>query len=333
MIAQLTKSYLKLGFSKVYQRLLAYFLFEGRPLTTKGRFINKFVFFFFKVIDVLTPSRAYPPVGFLVGVGRSGTTILGKVLSAQTDIAYLNEPKAAWHFAFKNEDLIGSYSKENNLVSLRPHLSQEKNGASRLMKIYSIFQWLTGTKLVLDKYPELIYRHKELKNVLPEAKCIAIIRNGYAVANSIEKWNALHSSLENGQEANWWGLEDRKWTILVNDIIKNPSFSHWEGALRNLIDNTQRGIVEWWYASRELQILRDKKSDQLLIVRYEDLFENKVDSIKEILDFLELTMSVKLELFIQTELREKKGNYTKPSIPPFMKEDFREIQNAFGYEI
>ena len=48
---------------------------------------------------------------FIVGTGRSGTTILGKILSVHKQVAFLNEPKALWFFANKEDDLIGSYSK------------------------------------------------------------------------------------------------------------------------------------------------------------------------------------------------------------------------------
>ena len=37
--------------------------------------------------------------------------ILGKILSVHKQVAFLNEPKALWFFANKEDDLIGSYSK------------------------------------------------------------------------------------------------------------------------------------------------------------------------------------------------------------------------------
>ncbi|MBK7854454.1 MAG: sulfotransferase [Bacteroidetes bacterium] len=81
MIAQLNKHYPRISLFKTYQRLVAYFLFEGRPLTTKGQWFNTFVKAWLKfVISISKPELKHPPV-FIIGTGRSGTTLLGMLLS------------------------------------------------------------------------------------------------------------------------------------------------------------------------------------------------------------------------------------------------------------
>lgn len=44
MIAPIDTDYLRYGLARTARRLASYLLFEGRPLTTKGRFINAAVF-------------------------------------------------------------------------------------------------------------------------------------------------------------------------------------------------------------------------------------------------------------------------------------------------
>ncbi len=44
MVAQIDFDYIRQRPTKLISRLLSYALFEGRPLTTKGRWINPLVF-------------------------------------------------------------------------------------------------------------------------------------------------------------------------------------------------------------------------------------------------------------------------------------------------
>ena len=99
---------------KAVTRLMSYAFFEGRPVTTKGRWINPLVFSILK--NVATNKNRYRPVEkpiFILGTGRSGTTILGIVLSMHREVGYLNEPKAIWHLIHPHEDIIGNYSQTN----------------------------------------------------------------------------------------------------------------------------------------------------------------------------------------------------------------------------
>ena len=112
MIAQLSKIYIDYKPTKTISRLVSYFLFEGRPLSTKGQFINPILLIFYRIIQFLPQLKKIQKPVFIIGMGRSGTTVLGKVLSLHSDLGFLNEPKAMWYFANNQDDLIGSYSDE-----------------------------------------------------------------------------------------------------------------------------------------------------------------------------------------------------------------------------
>ena len=111
MVAQIDYLYLKTRPSKVIPRLLSYALFEGRPVTTKGQWINPLVSNLFSVAKNLPQLKKVEKPIFIIGTGRSGTTILGVVLSMHKDVGFLNEPKALWHKIYSQEDLVGSYSR------------------------------------------------------------------------------------------------------------------------------------------------------------------------------------------------------------------------------
>ncbi len=97
MIAQIDREYLSYGFARTARRLASYGLYEGRPLTTKGRFINPLVFTWLNILAALPGEPVVRQPIFITGLGRSGTTILGILLSVHREVGYLNEPKALWH--------------------------------------------------------------------------------------------------------------------------------------------------------------------------------------------------------------------------------------------
>jgi hypothetical protein len=75
MIAQLDRLFISLSKKKTYTRLVSYF-FEGRPLTTKGRWINPLVFLVYRILARFKLGcRKVDPV-YILGTGRSGTTDL-----------------------------------------------------------------------------------------------------------------------------------------------------------------------------------------------------------------------------------------------------------------
>ena len=84
MIAQINPLYIKTRPTKVLTRLISYAFFEGRPVTTKGRWINPLVFSILKEKrspqTIVNTNPLKKPI-FILGTGRSGTTILGIVLS------------------------------------------------------------------------------------------------------------------------------------------------------------------------------------------------------------------------------------------------------------
>lgn len=330
MIAQINRSYIKLGFLTVYQRLLSYFMFEGRPLTTRGRWINSLVFFIFRIFNLLPVLNPEISPVFLVGIGRSGTTILGKLLSAHSKIGYLNEPKAIWHHSFGNEDLVGNYASPTTETLLRPDLTTDQNDALKLKKLYSWYQKLARTAILVDKYPELIFRVDELMKIFPQTKFIAIVRNGYAVGESIYEWSERHG--DNEKSTDWWGQNDRKWNIFVHDILSNPKWSHFESNIKNQISYEERGVIEWWYSMNELQFCIEKFPENFHIVRYEDLCDQPEKEINKVLNYIGVSMESKMMTFVEKEINSVQRTPKSTLVPTFIKEEFIKMQVAFGYE-
>lgn len=288
MIAQLTWEYVQARPWKAANRLISYAAFEGRPVTTRGRWINPFVFAVLgggKRLPALRPVRN--PV-FVVGTGRSGTSILGLVLSMHRDVGFLNEPKALWHAVHPHEDLIGSYSRGQARYWLTSaDATPEMRRVAR--RIYSAFLLLSGSRRVVDKYPELIFRVPFVQALFPDARFLFLVRDGWDTCQSIEGWSARRGRVRGGERHDWWGVDDRKWHLLVDQVaLGDPVLRDAVPHLRKTTEHRVRAAVEWTLTMRAgLEILR-LQPESMRLVRYEELTRRPRETLPQVLSFCDL---------------------------------------------
>ncbi len=272
MVAQLDKQYIKIRPLRAIPRLISYALFEGRPLTTKGRWINPFVLQFNRLLAALPFSTVPEAPIFILGTGRSGTTILGKILSLHPDVGFLNEPKLLWHFAYPAEDLNGNYT--NAPAQYRLDDSHATNDVIKKMRrIYRGYEILTGSLRVVDKYPELIFRISFVRKIFPDAKFILLIRNGVDTCRSIAQWSGKYGEYSDAESVDWWGRNDRKWQLLVNDVVANDAvLAPKTSEIAKFTDQVDRAAIEWIVTMREALRLCVQK-DYCYELRYESLMQ------------------------------------------------------------
>ena len=204
MVAQLDSLYVKSRPTKAFSRLIGYLLFEGRPLTTRGRWINPIVAAHLALEKRLPQLKSVRQPVFIVGTGRSGTTILGTILSMHRDVAFLNEPKALWHSVIAADDLIGSYSTGRARYRLGAEIVTDRI-RTQAHKLYGAYLACSLSRRIVDKYPEMIFRVPFLKSIFPDAKFIFLTRHGWDTCHSIENWSLRHGSREDGMTQDWWG--------------------------------------------------------------------------------------------------------------------------------
>lgn len=288
MIAQINRHYIKTRPTKLVSRLLSYGLFEGRPLTTKGQWINPLISFLFEIEKRLPQIKSVKKPVFVVGTGRSGTTILGTVLSMHKDVGFLNEPKALWHSIYPFEDVIGSYTDEMTFYRLDETHVSAKN-IEDAHRLFGAYLFLTGNSKVIDKYPELIFRVPFVKKIFPDAKFLFLVRNGWDTCHSIKKWSMRLGVNKKGQVHDWWGKDNKKWKILVEQIVKKDEYFKGSiNAIENIQDHNDMAIVEWIATMREgLRLLEYCPAD-IHMVRFEDLTQNTPDCLSDIRVFCSL---------------------------------------------
>ena len=291
MIAQLNSNYIKTRPKKALTRLISYAFFEGRPATTKGRWINPFVLSLLN--DISNSKREFKQVKqpiFILGIGRSGTTILGLVLSMHQEVAYLNEPKAIWHVINQKEDVIGSYSQGEGLYRFTSE-DADYETCRRAKQIFGAYLSTTFSQRVVDKYPELIFRVDYVQKLFPDARFIFLIRNGWDTCQSIAAWSERHTVQNNDEIHDWWGVNNRKWELLVEQLVyTDADLYKFATEIRSFNQHLDRAVVEWVITMREGLRLLETTSDCVFTVHFEALTTKPDEVLAELCEFCDLQL-------------------------------------------
>jgi hypothetical protein len=328
MIAQLDKLFIKTSLKKTYTRLVSYFLFEGRPLTTKGRWINKFVFAFFKILKYIPNVKSIQKPVFILGTGRSGTTILGLTLGMHEDVGFLNEPKALWSHIYSGEDIIGSYQKEAGsyyLVESQVDAFIKKKANT----LFGNYLRLSSSKRVVDKYPELIFRTPFVKEIFPDAKFLFLYRNGWDTCHSIKRWSERLGVDKHDETHDWWGLNGRKWNLLCDQVLINdPVLSKQKELISKYTNHVHMAAVEWILTMK--QGLSLQCTDNLLAVKYEEYVSSE-DYRNKILSFCSLEKDHNYARYCDEIL--KLPSIKEPiKLPVEIEYEFLRVMGELGYE-
>ncbi len=267
---------------------------------------------------------------FILGTGRSGTTILGILMSIHKDVGFLNEPKAIWHSINRHEDLIGSYSIDDASYFLDADDADEKQKKS-IHKIYGAYLRTIFSQRVVDKYPELIFRIPYVRALFPDAKFLFLVRNGWDTCGSIKYWSERLGETTDSETHDWWGRDNRKWNLLVEQVFKQDSYYKdvWL-VIDEITSHTDMAALEWIATMRQGLDALEKYPDSILRVDYEKLVESPETSLTVIREFCELA-----EDPVFVEYGQKVLKPVKPKDPfvlhPAIEPLFSETMKVLGY--
>lgn len=324
MVAQIDKAYLRRRPTRLWPRMLSYAFFEGRPLTTRGRWINPLVFALARLLSSLPSLRRVEAPVFILGTGRSGTTILGIVLSMHRDVGFLNEPKALWAGLFPNEDLIGNYNRNPAQYRLDAQAATPSL-VRRAHRIFGAYLRLSGTRRVVDKYPELIFRTGFVRAIFPDAKFLFLSRNGIETCVSIRRWSERLGQRVGGETHDWWGVDDRKWKMLLEQIIpEHPDLAAHTNKLAGL-DQEARAAVEWIVTMREGMRLTAADPRRTLHVPYASLCADPRGWATRLETFLGLPSDLVFEDYASATLSNPSRDLKMP-LPGWLAPIFADVQ-------
>jgi hypothetical protein len=284
MIAQLDRGYVKASGPRTLVRLASYLAFEGRPAAAKGQFVNPLVLAHLRAAARRPAARKVDRPVFVIGMGRSGTTVLGLVLGTHRDVGFLNEPKALWNVIRGDEDIIGTYAPTPGRLRLCS-IDADAGARQRAQSLYSWYLGVTRSRRVVDKYPELIFRTEFVRGLFPDAQLVAITRRPWPTIASVGRWTGTPSDVD----ADWWGVNDRKWQILWKEGVEGETANSdlAELDLGAQTDSHVRAAVEWIVTMRAALTL-DAEEHHLKIISYEKLTEAPAATVGTLLEWLGL---------------------------------------------
>jgi CelD/BcsL family acetyltransferase involved in cellulose biosynthesis len=290
----------------------AYYLSRGTIPRVRARLRNK------STIDGQSPI-------FIIGCGRSGTTLLGDIFSLHQQISYLYEPYYLWAAVDPITDALQLYSRGVHRCLLDSSFVTAK--AER--RFNQLLAPPAGMTLV-EKSPINSLRIGYLDRLVPGARFIHIVRDGINVIRSIEKIAKVTSRIVFRPPLNdWWGIGDAKWTSLVRD---GQSAGYYPDEVEQLITDAQRGAYEWLMSLREVDIWRSHLGSRLVELRYEDLTERPKETIQRITDSMGLSCQASWLEKATADVKSARHNDGEPlTLPPAMCADFNSYEERYGY--
>lgn len=311
MVAQIDRTYLRYNPSVLWPRLLAYTLFEGRPLTTRGQWLNPAILAGYHVWTRWPGNARLKAPVMLYGQGRSGTTLLGKAMGLHPQLAFLNEPKALWHATVGDDDLIGSYSQRPGRYTKTAYDATPRR-AKRTRKAYRAIAALSRRARILDKYPEQIFRDEMVRAIFPDARRIVLLRDPYQTAASVSQWSARNAC----SSTDWWGQDGRKWHLLCNQVLRHDAgLRSVHARLGGFTRQEDRAALEWLACARRAIVLVNEAPDNLHIVRFEKLCDAPVMTMRQLLKFAGLAQDDRVLTYARDHIAPPKP-YPKPQIDP-----------------
>lgn len=235
-----------------------------------------------------------PPPVFIIGCGRSGTTIFGTALGHHPSITYLNEPRHLWDAADPQTDIWSpqAAAQGGKLVFTEADASPEKREI--LQRLFAEEVQRSGRPVLVEKLPINNFRLGFLHGLFPAARYVHIFRNGMEVARSIE---ALC------QQGRWYGQNPRKWDLLVE-------YARGRDETRDLpdlcTDFLHKGLLEWRLSTEAaIAFLNAMPAAAWNEIGYARLLADPVGTMAGVLSFLGLPESEAVQAFVAANIRRR----------------------------
>jgi hypothetical protein len=273
-----------------------------------------------------TPTREVPAPIFIIGCGRSGTTLIGELFAAHPAVSYLFEPYHLWAAIEPAADFVQLYARGEHHCLLDAN-SATVTARRRFRRLMSPPPGFT----LVEKSPINALRIGYLDVVAPGARFVHIVRDGVEVARSIEKMAARTRRMAFRPPLNdWWGVGGSKWAALERD---GQAAGYHAEDVHQLTTDAQRGAYEWLLSLREVDRWRAYLGSRLVEFRYQDLTADPSQTLQAIADPLRLSCpNWWLE---QSPARVKPVHNWHGeclALPDQMCTDFNSLQESFGFK-
>jgi hypothetical protein len=211
---------------------------------------------------------------FILGCGRSGTSILGRLLSKHADITYLNDQWMLWAQTLPEFDICGRVPYDPAYLPPVALAAEHATPNVRERFLPALEARRRGKAVLVEKLAVNNFRIPFLLALAPDAYLISIVRHGVEVAHSIEQRATL---------GKWYGPSERKWTCLC-EHARRAGLEH---LLPLCGDFYTRGLLEWRMSTDAADaVINALRPPRLLRIRYEELVVDPVGVCERLERFL-----------------------------------------------
>ena len=252
----------------------------------------------FTGVYVSMPVRGIERPVFVLGCGRSGTTIFGTVLSQHPRVTYLNEPRRLWYSCYPQTDIWTSRAGERGGKMVLTEQDVDAARSEKLRRRFKFETLKTGRPVLIEKLPINNFRLRFIHAIFPDARFVHIVRNGVEVARSIEKM------VPDG----WFGAGDYKWKQLTTYAATQPETASLPAECRN---DFERGLLEWRLSMGAVRgFLAELPREAYHELNYADFTAEPVEAMRRVLEFLELGASSEVDEFARSKVARKSARAT-----------------------
>lgn len=229
---------------------------------------------------------------FITGCGRSGTTVLTRLLGKHRDVMALNDQHMLWAQVWPRYDIAGHVpfdpAASAPLELTAAHVERDPVAAARLRE--RLDERRDGRRVLVEKLAVNNMRMGFLRALYPNCLIINIVRHGVEVARSIER-RAI--------KGRWYGVRDSKWHNLVAHAR-----DHGYGELLPLCtDFVHRGLLEWRMSVDAAdEFFRQSGERGVLRLRYEDLVRDPIGACEQLERFLGIQPRPVMREFARTQI-------------------------------
>lgn len=250
--------------------------------------VGTLIYRYLGLLPISVPGT-WSPV-FLLGCGRSGTTITGRIIGQHPDVCVLNEPRHIWRAALPETDIWHAQPgcrMELTAADIDPRQLQW------CRRMFYLRHRASGRKLLVEKLPVNSFRLSLLERIFDNCQFIHVVRHGLEVAHSIAR-----------TADRWYGANDGlKWKLLI-DLAVTRGWSRRE--LEQCHDSVSRGLLEWTLSVRSVRELQSRIPPRRFFeVRYDDLVRNPADETEKLLEYLGLTFQASVMEWAKSNVRRR----------------------------
>jgi len=236
-------------------------------------------------------TELYKPV-FIIGGVRSGTSILGDILSQQADLAYWLEPKYIW-----------KYRKANSKNDIRDASDATQHIKDYVRDRFYKYMKSQNANRFMEKTPSNVFRVSFIHEIFPDGLFIQLIRNGHdTILSTYKKWTtpidktAVTRRIRSNEipliDLPHYGAASLR-DVVGRTLLPKKGFiwgQQFQGIKEYRATHTimETCAMQWvtamQHSERDLMKVPDAQKFQ---IRYEDFVTRPEETLAPLLDFLE----------------------------------------------